>query len=403
MDEGMEAVEEYLAERQERLQQRFRRIADLRVWPQDIAAMLGRHVVGQDEAVRRMATLCRAHMRRMQDAIEDGTAMQPPRQRGEAAPVLLIGPSGVGKSHLIRTMAQITSLPCVIEDASSQSATGYVGRSVSDTLAQLVIRADGEIGLGRWGIVALDEFDKLRRRTTGGGLDVSGEGVQRCMLCLLDGGTVQVEWPPSGSRSGRQWFPFAASNLMVILAGAFEGLDEVVASRLGVRKGRMGFGATNVGGGGQDRQHMLSQVTPEDLVAYGFLPEVVGRIRDVVVMRELTQDDLRRILMEAPDGPLVAQQRIAGREGFRFSLTDDLADAIVAEAMSRGLGARSLHTILARVTHRALFEVPAKTYPPRATLRTVELGVAALHDGTYSLLPTRKRRSRSDPEVTSGI
>jgi ATP-dependent Clp protease ATP-binding subunit ClpX len=384
-------------ERDARIEERLQRVARFHWWPEDIAGQLGRHVIGQDDAVRRMATLLRAHVRRVQEAIEEGTALRPSGPAGETGPILLIGPSGCGKSLLIRTMAEMAALPWVIEDASGQTATGYVGRNVSDIVSHLISRSDGDIGLARWGIVGIDEFDKIRRRGAPHGLDVGGEGAQRSLLSLLDGGMVQFEWPPVGSRDSKAWFPFHCGSLMVVLAGAFEGLVDIVRRRLRIGVRRIGFGVSGTAKDGPADHEVLSQAAPEDLVAFGFLPEVVGRIREIVVMRPLAADDLRRILINAPEGPVAILQRMARREAFEFVPSDALVDGIVAEAMSRGLGARSLHAILSRVTQRALYEVPARVNPMSRGRSVVELGADALTDGSYELIHHRSRRSRKSP------
>ncbi|MEN6546539.1 MAG: AAA family ATPase, partial [Armatimonadia bacterium] len=304
-------------------------------------------------------------------------------------PTLLIGPSGSGKTLLATRAARLAGLPYACHDLTSLTATGWVGMNTNDLLTALITRAEGQFPIARHGLLFLDEVDKLRSRETVG-VDVGGQGAQRCLLALLDGGQVEIEWPPTGPRDGRAWHPFSCARLLTILAGAFAGLDEIIAKRVGGKR-RLGFAA------GQTcepvaRHDLLCQVTAEDLIAYGMIPDLVGRL-NIVVMRELPREALRDILVKAPDGPLAIQQRMASREGYHLKLTDDLVEAIVDRAVTQGLGARPLHAMLSQACRSAAYEVPSRINPLADGRYTVELGVGALLDGAYQLSHRRARRS----------
>jgi ATP-dependent Clp protease ATP-binding subunit ClpX len=378
----------------QRCQKWLDNIASLHWSPQDYAKLaLNKRVIGQDDAVQAMAVLVRQHVKRLQAAIQGNSWMLPPNVR-ETRPTLLIGSSGCGKTLLPTTVAKIASLPFACHDLTNLTAQGWVGMSTSDLVAGLLMRCDGQAARARWGLLFLDEFDKLRSHDTAGA-DVGGQGVQRSLLSLLDGGTIQVEWPPNGPREARTWQPFNCANLMVILTGAFAGLEDIVAKRVGGKR-RIGF-AVGGDGQGRNRHELLQQVTSEDLIQYGMIPEIVGRL-NTVVMRDLSREALVQILTKAPDGPLAIQQRMAQRERFKLKLTDTLVDAIVDEALARGLGARPLHAMMTRVCQRAFYEVPSKINPFDDGSFTVTLGAQALVDGSYELQYRRRKRSATEQQ-----
>ena len=378
-----------------RLERWLLRVRTISRRPDQIARDLSEHVIGQDEAVRAAAVLVRQHVKRLQEAIHDDIWSLDYPMRRETRPVLLVGPSGCGKTLLASHVARMAALPYVVEDCTSQTATGFVGRSVSDILAGLIVRSDGGIFIARWGLVVLDEVDKLRRRTASGSLDIGGEGAQRSLLALLDGGVIQVEWPPLGPREARTWRPFGCERLMILMAGAFSGLDDIVRRRLGMTRRKIGFAGPATKTDDVETFDILSQALPEDLIAHGMMPELVGRIGEIVPLRPLGREDLRRILIEAPDGPLALLQEAARRERFEFVLHDDLVDAIVEEASSRGLGARGLHSILSRITRRAMFEIPSDVSRFSEKRNRAELGVDAVRDGSYELVAPRGRKPRT--------
>jgi ATP-dependent Clp protease ATP-binding subunit ClpX len=369
-----------------RLQKWVDNVLALHWSPKDYAKLaLSKRVIGQDDAVQAMAVLMRQHVKRLQAAIQGSSWMLPPSVR-ETRPTLLIGSSGCGKTLLATTVAKIATLPFACHDLTNLTAQGWVGMSTGDLVSGLLMRSDGQPAPARWGLLFLDEFDKLRSNDTTGA-DVGGQGAQRSLLNLLDGGTIQLEWPPTGPREARSWQSFSTANLMIILAGAFSGLSDIIARRIG-RERRIGFGVRR--DTQSDSHQLLQQVTSEDLIAYGLIPEIVGRL-NVVVMRDLSREALKEILIKAPDGPLAVQQRMAQREKFRLKLTAELVDVIVDEAMAQGLGARSLHAMLTRACQRVFFEVPSQINQFDDGTHTVTLGPEALVDGSYELHYRRRQ------------
>lgn len=373
-----------------RVEEWTRRVLSIQDLPEDIATRgLGRHVIGQSEAVQAVSVLLRQHIRRLQAAIKDNTWTLPTPGIRETRPTLLIGPSGSGKTLLATRAARLAGLPYACHDLSSLTATGWVGMNTNDLLTGLIIKAEGQFAVARHGLLFLDELDKTRARDTVG-VDVGGQGAQRCLLSLLDGGQVEVEWPCNGPRENRIWYPFSCARLLIILAGAFEGLDEIIAKRVGGRN-RIGFGSAERREPAE-RYDLLCQITPDDLIAYGMIRELVGRV-DIIVMRDLSRAALRDILLKAPDGPLSVQQRVAGREGYRLRLDDALVNGILDQAISQRLGARPLHALLARACQRAAYEVPSRINPLADGTYTVTLGVEALLDGSYEFSHRKTRRS----------
>lgn len=365
-----------------RIEEWTKRVLSLDAVPEDIAERgLARHVIGQDEAVMTMSVLMRQHVRRLQAAITDNVWTLPTPGIKESRPTLLIGPSGCGKTLLGSRAARMMGLPYACQDLTALTATGWVGRSTGDLVSGLIAKSENQFPIARWGVLFLDEFDKLRSRDTAGP-DVGGGQAQMALLGLLDGTHVELEWPP-GPREARSWYSFSTANLMVLLAGAFSGLDEIIAKRIGGRQA-IGFGAGRTRREALSRHEILRQVAAEDLICYGIIPEVVGRL-NIVVMDALPREALRDILLTARDGPLAIQQRIASREGYFLKLKDDLVDAIVDRAMAQGLGARPLHPLLAQACRRASYEVPSRLNPLAEGKYTVTLGIEALVDGSYQL------------------
>lgn len=380
-----------------RVEEWKRRVMAIQDVPEDIAVRgLARHVIGQDEAVQAMAVLLRQHIKRLQSAISDNTWTLPTPGIRETRPTLLIGPSGSGKTLLATRAARLAGLPYACHDLTSMTATGWVGMSANDLLTALITRAEGQFPIARHGLLFLDEVDKLRSRETVG-VDVGGQGAQRCLLALLDGGQVEIEWPPTRPRDGRAWHPFSCARLLTILAGAFAGLDEIIAKRVGAKR-RLGFAADGTREPAA-RQDLLCRVTEDDLIEYGMIPELSARL-NLVVMRDLSGDALRDILLKSADGPLAVQQRMAEREGYHLRLKDDLVEAMVESAMARGLGARPLHAMLAQACRRAAYEVPSRVNALAEGRYTVELGVEALVDGSYGL--SFRRRSKRVAAKSAG-
>ncbi|MBP8951879.1 MAG: AAA family ATPase [Armatimonadetes bacterium] len=363
---------------------RFRRVMEFDLKPMDIAAKLRETVLGQDHACRALAVRLRQHILRVREMDFTGASSNSQRLPAPDGGVLLLGPTGCGKTHLLRTLAELSSLVCHIEDATNLTETGYIGRDVSDVATAVFRAAGGHMPLATTAMLFVDEVDKLRSRPDGNGKDITGEGVQRSLLCLLGG--AEIPFSVDGRSRGRD-SGFRTDGLFITLAGAFSGLDQLIARRLGRRGPSFGFGRSTVQNDRDRRQgELLNEVTAEDLIDYGFMPELVGRIGEFVIIQPLDTEAMKAVLLHE-HGPLEATRRIAAAEGFGIELTGELVALIARQAVDSGQGARVLKRIVSQVTRRALFEMPSRVMT-RSTPVAV-LGVSALEDGSYEV----KRRS----------
>lgn len=348
-----------------------------------IAEELRRWVIGQDLAVEAMALALRRHYIRIRNCIR-------PESRIGKENVLLLGPTGCGKSRLVRFLPKLLPLPYLCVDANCLTESGWAGASTDELLAGLANTPSSASPLIPYAIVAVDEIDKKRRQAAGGSRDISGAQAQAALLSWLDSGEVTYQRFSPGRR---EYGTLDASGWLVVCSGAFVGIEDVVRRRL---RGSRTIGLDRVYADESDRDQalldLLAQVNAEDLEAYGLIPELVGRLHTIVPILPLSADDLIRILVDTPDSPIASAQEWAGREGFTFHFTLPLLEAIADQASASGLGARALYGLVSRCTRRALFEVPAdRSYRYRHP--TVHLDVDALRDGSYRVTVRRKQAS----------